>query len=753
MSEVPKVSDPSPVEANEFERVKMDGIDREAHHTGPSVDSTSEESRRNAPSQKTREPAPASLSEAEVRLPQGKVIHKRGQSPGGPSPGGKHGRAVDPGGQPRSPLETHDLFPKTTIPPQPTSFRDKLVSLRTKLIAPYLILSLATAMVGITIVTRLVTSSIRERFANQVLETSRVAAESIVRQEDLHLEHLRAMSFTQGVSTAIRSSDADYLLEALSPLVLNAGVDSLSVTDADGIEILSIILDSSTEEYKVFLGADLHELDLMNKIIEGKTDVLGDKYAGLVKNPEGPYLVTTAPVIDQENDQVGAMMLGTQLDRFLFQIKPEVLADLFMLDLSGNLLATTLAPPENGYQVIELTAEEASTLDPAIHREVSLYEREFRLYYSPLIVRQETLGVLGVALPSNFIVSVESTSRNLLTVIFSLGSMGVIIAGYLLARSITRPITRLRDVSLAVAGGDLDQRTGLKGRDEVGQLAKIFDLMTFRLSKRTKQALQLNKQLQKRARELSEVNKRLQLAQQQVVQSEKLASVGQLTAGIVHDVRNPLAVIKGLAEDLATMVEEDPEVIADLTAIRDNANRANRIVVDLLKFARQSEPDKRTQNLSATALNALRLTHHLAKKANVKVKSNLEDVELIATYDAQQLEQVFVNLIQNAIQAMPDGGKLNLYARQTPGWAEVIVLDTGSGIAEEILGRIFDPFFTTKPAGKGTGLGLSVCYGLVSEHHGKIEVQSSLGQGTAFRVMLPQTKTPEQILDPSLGKS
>jgi len=368
-------------------------------------------------------------------------------------------------------------------------------------------------------------------------------------------------------------------------------------------------------------------------------------------------------------------------------------------------------------------------------------------------VRQETLGVLGVALPSNFIVSVESTSRNLLTVIFSLGSIGVIIAGYLLARSIARPITRLRDVALAVAGGDLDQRTGLKGKDEVGQLAKIFDLMTFRLSKRTKQALNLNKQLQKRARELSEVNTRLQLAQQQVVQSEKLASIGQLTAGIVHDVRNPLAVIKGLAEDLVTMVDEDPEVIADLTAIRDNANRANRIVGDLLKFARQSEPDQRTQNLSATALNALRLTHHLAKKAKVKVESNLGDVELIATYDAQQLEQVFVNLIQNAIQAMPDGGKLILYARQAPGWTEVSVLDTGSGIAEENLGRIFDPFYTTKPAGEGTGLGLSVCYGLVSEHHGKIEVESSPGQGTAFRVMLPQTKTPDEFLDRSWDKN
>jgi signal transduction histidine kinase len=703
---------------------------------------------RNAP-----EEFAASPGSGEEGFPQSEIFPDGVQPDGKSSPKENPDGVVNPGELLNSSQEFPEPFPKTPYQFPATSFRDKLVGLHTKLIAPYLILTLATALVGITVVTRLVTSSIRERFANQMLEASRVAAESIVRQEDFHLESLRSMAFTQGVSTAIRASDTDYLLEALYPLVLNAGVDALSVADAEGREVISIILDSSAAEYKVFLGADLHELDPMDKIIENETDVLGDKYAGIVNTAEGPYLVTTAPVIDQEHGLAGAIMLGTRLDHFLFQIKPQVLADLLMLDMSGILLATTLAPPENGFQVIELSAEEASTLNPAISRELSLYQREFQFYYSPLIVRQEILGVLGVALPSNFIVSVESTSRNLLTLIFTLGSMGVIIAGYLLARSIAKPITRLRDVSLAVAGGDLDQRTGLKGRDEIGQLAAIFDLMTFRLRKRTAQALRLFTQLQKRAREISMVNTRLQVAQQQVVQSEKLASVGQLTAGIIHDVRNPLAVIKGLAEELTTVIEDDPDVITDLTVIRDNADRANRIVVDLLKFARQSEPDRRTQNLSLTALNALRLTNHLVKKARVRVESNLEDVEIIANYDAQQLEQVFVNLIQNAIQAMPDGGTLSLHARQTPGWAEVIIQDTGSGIAEENLGRIFDPFFTTKPEGEGTGLGLSVCYGLVSGHQGKIEVQSMLGEGTVFHVVLPQAIAPDETLDPANGSS
>jgi two-component system NtrC family sensor kinase len=146
------------------------------------------------------------------------------------------------------------------------------------------------------------------------------------------------------------------------------------------------------------------------------------------------------------------------------------------------------------------------------------------------------------------------------------------------------------------------------------------------------------------------------------------------------------------------------------------------------------------------------LTQYLIRKAKVTVETNLGDVELIATYDAQQLEQVFVNLIQNAVQAMLDGGTLKLHAMQTPGWVMVSIVDTGSGIAEENIGRIFDPFFTTKPAVEGTGLGLSVCYGLISEHQGKLEVQSSPGQGTVFRVKLPQARTPGEALDPSPGQ-
>jgi signal transduction histidine kinase len=636
-----------------------------------------------------------------------------------------------------------EYSPETTIQPPPRTILDRLIGLRTKLIAPYLILSLVTAMVGIMVVSRLVTSSIRERFANQILEASRVAAEMLVRQEQFHLEQLRAMAFTQGVAAAITAENDEFLIQALHPLAANTGVDVVSVVDLSGRQIISLTLDPTSGEYSVERGADPIGIDLVNMILQGESDALGDKFAGIFQTETGPYLATSAPVIDQDQRLVGALLISTSVDHFLQDAKQQVLADMILLDRSGALYATTLAEPEDGYQILELPPDTSSSLEWALSIEINLYQRDFQVYYSPLIIRQEVIGVLGVALPSSFIVSVESTSRNVFALVFTLGAMGVIVAGFLLARSIAKPVTRLRDVSLAIASGDLDQRTGLRGRDEIGQLATIFDLMTSRLKKRTDQAFNLFLQSEERADQLSKANMQLQSAQQQIIQSEKLASVGQLTAGIVHDVKNPLSVIKGMAEELIETVDGKSETKSDLLVIRENADHANRIVMDLLKFARLSEPNLQTQNLSETALIALRLTSHFVKKSNVRVRSNLEKTEVFAIYDAQQLEQVFVNLIQNAIQAMPSGGELVLFAHQTDEWSELDFHDTGIGIPEEYLGRIFDPFFTTKPAGEGTGLGLSVSYGLVHANHGQIEVESTPGKGTTFHIRLPRSEILE----------
>jgi two-component system NtrC family sensor kinase len=340
------------------------------------------------------------------------------------------------------------------------------------------------------------------------------------------------------------------------------------------------------------------------------------------------------------------------------------------------------------------------------------------------------------------LVNTEATSRNTFSLIFTFVTVAVIVLGYLLSTSIARPILRLRALSQAVAAGDLNQKTELARPDEIGELAEAFDTMTQHLRERTDEAARLYAETVQRNTELAEINVRLQNAQQQLVQSEKLAAVGQLTAGIVHDVKNPLAVIKGLAESL----QEEPALEAyakkDLGVIRESATKANQIVSDLLTFSRQSTPEMKLQDLKATVEAALRITTFLARKGQVQVIAALPEQPVYVTYDAQQIEQVLINLIQNAIQAMPKGGTLRVSLSQADEAIALAVQDTGIGIPPENLRRIFDPFFTTKPEGEGTGLGLSVGYGIIGRHHGRIDVESVVGEGTTFTILLPK-RQPE----------
>ena len=619
----------------------------------------------------------------------------------------------------------------------------RLARLQMKLIVPYVVLTVVTALGGLFIVTRLVTSSVRERFVNQLFEASRVAADGIVRRERNHLEDLRLMAYTEGVAEAVVSRDTARLQDLLWPLILNNNIDVVSLVDADGVEIISLARDPQTGQY---VGSqrmmDFSGVSLVVNILSGVADDQGDKYAGFLQTTYGAYLFTSAPIVDSTSTLQGAILTGTRLETLLAELKTQSLADIVVLDNNGTLVATSLVEPEEGYETLELSPEEVGEIDPSLTRDVVLYSRPYQMAYAPLIVRQQEMGVLGVILPSNYIVSTEAASRNTFSLLFSLTTVGVIVVGYVLSQSIARPILRLRTISQAVASGDLAQKTGIEASDEIGDLAIAFDTMTIRLRERTEEAARLYAETVQRNKELADINLRLQSTQQQLIQSEKLASVGQLTAGIVHDVKNPLAVIKGIAEELRDEPGLDPSFKDQMTVIRDNASRASTIVGDLLKFARQAKPEMKQRDMRESVDASIRLTEYLARKGNVQVVKDLPARAVMAYYDAGQIEQVLINLVQNAIQAMPQGGTLRINLSQAPGALAVAVEDSGTGIAPENLGRIFDPFFTTKKEGEGTGLGLSVSYGIITRHGGKIGVESKVGKGTTFTILMPVGERP-----------
>ncbi len=623
----------------------------------------------------------------------------------------------------------------------PTTLVGKMLAvfagLRAKLIIPYVVLTLMIAMVGVYVITRLVTSTVRERFINQLLEASRVAADGVVRQERTHLEDLRLMAFTEGVSQAMVARDAQALQDLLFPLALNNDIQAVTVIDLNGIEVLTLAKHPTSGETITSEGGDFSQFNIVADVLTSGQDALGDKYAGMLATSFGPYLFTSAPVRDANGNLLGVLLAGTRLESLLAEVKSQSLADVVLLDNGGKVVATTFVEPETGFAPVEINPGLINDTNPSITLDLELYGREYKATYSPLVIRQSDTGILGVALPSNFIVTAMATSRNTFSLIFTLATVATIIVGYMLAQSIARPILRLRSVSQAVAAGDLNQDTGVRSVDEIGELASAFDIMTLRLRERTAEAAQLYDETVVRNQELADINARLQTAQTQLIQSEKLASVGQLTAGIVHDVKNPLAVIKGLAEELTDEFGLDPTTREQLKTIRESAAKASTIVTDLLKFARQSTPELQRRDMRETIESSVRLTEYLARKSNVQVKVDLPARTVMVAYDAQQIEQVLINLISNAIQAIKNGGTVRINLSEAGGAVAIAVQDNGIGIPEKNLQRIFDPFFTTKPEGEGTGLGLSVSFGIVTRHRGRIEVDSKPGLGTTFTVLLP----------------
>lgn len=241
-------------------------------------------------------------------------------------------------------------------------------------------------------------------------------------------------------------------------------------------------------------------------------------------------------------------------------------------------------------------------------------------------------------------------------------------------------------------------------------------------------------------RELNISNEKLASAQEALKQSEKLASLGQLSAGIAHELNNPLGVITMYSNILKDELSENKNLNEDLQLIVDQADRCKKIVGGLLNFARKNQVNFAELDLNALIKNSV---SSVIVPSNIKVEVSFLKDDPIAMADRDQMTQVFSNLIKNSVDAMPEGGKINISMEPNGNDVLVKVTDTGHGIAKDNIGKLFTPFFTTKPIGKGTGLGLSIIYGIVKMHKGDVTVQSNADPaagptGTTFKIRLPR---------------
>jgi len=329
--------------------------------------------------------------------------------------------------------------------------------------------------------------------------------------------------------------------------------------------------------------------------------------------------------------------------------------------------------------------------------------------------------------------------------IFVLATLLATVLSVKWARSIFSPIERMHTTMNAIENGNASARVGsLSSQDEVGELAAHLDRLIDRQQAQNEElrrwGTELDAKVAERTAALASSNLELREAQRRLVMSEKLAAIGELTAGVAHEINNPVAVIQGNLDVLREVLgEQTAPVQGELKLMDDQVERIRLIVAKLLQFARPTEFAGYMEIVFPREVfsDSLLLVGHLLKRGNITIDQRIESSRGIAI-NRNELQQVIINLLVNAIQAMPDGGELSLVARDwdengVPQGVALSVSDTGIGILPENLDRIFDPFFSTKGQG-GTGLGLSVSYGLVERYDGRISVESSLGSGARFTV-------------------
>ncbi len=328
---------------------------------------------------------------------------------------------------------------------------------------------------------------------------------------------------------------------------------------------------------------------------------------------------------------------------------------------------------------------------------------------------------------------------------FGIGILGVLlvlILSFFITTGITRPLREMVWATRKIAEGDFSLELPISSRDEIGQLAESFNHMLIRL-KQARQELEdygrtLEEKVEYRSQELQKV-------QVQLMQSEKLAFLGRLASGVAHEINSPLTGILTFSHLLMRKVKNHPELKNELELIIHETTRVSTIVRGLLDFARENKPQKRLCNVNELILHTLSLVEHQSVFQNIQILKNLEGQIPLILLDPSQMQQVFMNILLNAADAMPAGGSLTISTALAPGdlFLQVNFVDTGCGIPKEIIHRIFDPFFTTKTNRKGTGLGLAVSYGIVERHRGRIEVQSEEGKGTTFTIQLPLQATED----------
>jgi putative nucleotidyltransferase with HDIG domain len=360
--------------------------------------------------------------------------------------------------------------------------------IRWKIVLPYAFLTVLLAVVGSYLATQLVTGSLEERFDNQLAEAGRSVSDRVVLKEREHLETVRAVAFTAGVADAIQSHDQQGLNSLVQPIAANRAVERVEVLDTQGARLTALRLaDPKAVIYEPVSDADSPaQWPLVQRVLQGQADGVGDKYAQIIDTADGLVLWTAGPVF-ADSGQVGVVLVGTYLDSFIKQTKAEALADVTVYDFEGTPLASTFAigaaSTEEGDLHMAPVVLDQSIAGTAVREKRSLLSRNYDLLYGRLELREQVVGLYSVGLSTDFIFNEGSSARTKVMLLFGAGMAAVLAIGLYLTHQLTKPILSLVRTARIVASGDLTERSSVRSSDEIGILATSFDDMTAKLQR------------------------------------------------------------------------------------------------------------------------------------------------------------------------------------------------------------------------------------------------------------------------------